>query len=81
MKNQITLLNTFNKFLKEWIKVYNHINYNFDLKLNSLIFYSGVDRIDWDILEQMKNLTDKSNVAWSIESNGSNNTLNVIFEK
>lgn len=64
---QKAVINCYTRFINVWVDKYGYgVTHNYYLGYNYLIFYTNKDVINWEILEQLKEITDKNNTAWEI---------------
>ena len=79
-QHQKALINTYHRFLVLWVKHYGY-NETFTFKLGyyNLVVFTNKPQIGWEVLEQLKDITDKNNTAWSISYTESG--LTIKFEK
>lgn len=68
-KYQRSLINCYCSLMKEWVNIYGYSEVNsYELEYSSLKIYTNKNRIGWDFLEKIKEITDKSNISWYIYS-------------
>lgn len=78
---QKAVMNCYVRFMNIWIKKYRYDarEIKFILQYNYLLFYTNKTELPWDVLEELKIITDKNNTSWYIQQSKSG--LIIKFQK